>query len=68
MKNLNALDWTAIILVVIGGLNWGLYAFGYNLVDALFGDGTLLARIVYILVALGAVYLAVISPSLAKKT
>jgi len=67
MKNLNALDWVAIILVVVGGLNWGLYAFGYNLVDMLFGSIPVLAQIVYILVALSAIYLIVVASRLAKK-
>ncbi len=46
----------AYILLLIGGLNWGLVgAFDFNLVSFLFGEGTLLARIVYLLVGLSAV-------------
>jgi len=53
----SALDWIALVLVIVGGLNWGLVgAFGFNLVDALFGAGGMLARIVYILVGLSALY------------
>lgn len=45
----------AFLLVIIGGLNWGLVGlFNYNLVEIL-GSG--LARIVYILVGLSAIYL-----------
>lgn len=48
---------TALTLVIIGGLNWGLVGFfDYNLVDALFGQGSALARIIYGLVGLSAVY------------
>lgn len=43
------------ILIVIGGLNWGLVALGYNLVDRLLGAGSNLAMIVYGLVGLSAV-------------
>ena len=45
----------AFILLVIGGLNWLLVAFGYNLVDSLFGMGSTLAQIVYVLVGLSAI-------------
>lgn len=44
------------ILVIIGALNWGLVGlFNFNLVAAIFGDMTILSRIVYILVGLAAV-------------
>lgn len=58
MNKLNALDWIAIILVIIGGLNWGLVGiFGFDLVATIFGAMSVLARIVYILVGLAALYL-----------
>jgi uncharacterized membrane protein YuzA (DUF378 family) len=54
----NAIDWLALVLVIVGGLNWGLVgAFNYNLVDSLFGVESALSRIVYVLVGLSAVYL-----------
>ena len=57
MKNLNALDWLAFVLLVIGGLNWGLVGFfSFDLVSTLFGVMTTLSRIVYSLVGLSAVY------------
>jgi uncharacterized membrane protein YuzA (DUF378 family) len=61
MRRLNALDWIALALLVIGGLNWGLVGlFQYDLVAAIFGgQGALLSRIVYVLVGLSAVYVAV---------
>ena len=47
----------ALVLILIGGLNWGLVGFfDFNLVDALFGEGSALARVVYALVGLAAVY------------
>lgn len=49
----------AFILVIVGGLNWLLVAFNFNLVDAIFGVGSLLAKIVYILVGLSALLLIV---------
>ena len=48
------------ILVLIGALNWGLVgAFGIDLVALIFGDMTLLARIVYILVVISAIIYAI---------
>lgn len=55
---LNTIDWIAYALTIIGGLNWGLVgAFDFNLVAAIFGDQSLLSRVVYILVGLSALYL-----------
>jgi uncharacterized membrane protein YuzA (DUF378 family) len=53
------LDVIAAVLVVIGGLNWGLIGLAdFNLVTFIFGDHVL-TRIIYILVGLAAVYQAV---------
>ena len=44
-----------LILVIIGGLNWGLVGLlNFDLVAFLFGAGSILSRAVYILVAAGA--------------
>lgn len=52
----NALDWIATILVIIGGLNWGLVGlFNFNLVTTIFGT-SMMTTIVYILVGLAAIY------------
>ncbi len=43
----------ALAITIIGAINWGLIGlFDFNLVEFLFGDMTLLSRIVYVLVAL----------------
>jgi uncharacterized protein len=58
MKKMNALDWIALILVIIGGLNWGLVGLlNFDLVAAIFGAMTMIARIVYVLVGLSALYM-----------
>lgn len=49
----------AFILLIIGGLNWGLTAFNYNVVEMILGVGGVATRAVYILVALSAIYLAI---------
>lgn len=56
-SKMNALDWIAMVLLIVGGLNWGLVGmFDFNLVAALFGSQTPLSRIVYVLVGLSALY------------
>ena len=68
MNKLNAFDWFAVILVIVGGLNWGLVGiFKFDLVATIFGDMSGLSRVVYVLVGLAAVYLAAISMKLAKQ-
>ena len=55
MKSLNLI---AQILLIVGGLNWGLVGlFQFDLVAAIFGgQGATLARVVYVLVGAAAVY------------
>lgn len=68
MNKLNGFDWLAVVLVIVGGLNWGLVGiFKFDLVATIFGDMSGLSRVVYALVGLAAVYLAVISTKLAKQ-
>ncbi|HVX92913.1 MAG TPA: DUF378 domain-containing protein [Candidatus Dojkabacteria bacterium] len=57
---MNVWDWIAMILVVVGGLNWGLVGlFNFDLVATVFGDMTMLSRIVYDVVGLAAIYVLV---------
>ena len=61
MLKLNTIGWVALILVIIGALNWGLVGIfdGFNLVSTIFGQMSALSRIVYILVGISALYLLV---------
>lgn len=64
---LNGLDWLAYVLVIVGGLNWGLVGlFDFNLVTELFGVDSTLSRIVFALVGLSAVYLMYTGAKLAQ--
>jgi len=55
--NMSVIDYVAWVLIVVGGLNWGLVgAFDYNLVDSLFGVDSTLATVVYVVVGLAALY------------
>lgn len=56
MKLINLLS---LVLVVVGGLNWGLVGLlNLNLVTTLLGEGSVLTTAVYALVGLSAVYIA----------
>ncbi|CCY24094.1 putative uncharacterized protein [Brachyspira sp. CAG:484] len=53
---MRALKIISYILVIIGALNWGLVGlFNIDLVALIFGEMTILARIVYILVGISAI-------------
>ncbi len=58
---MNAADWVAWVLVLVGGLNWGLVGFfQYDLVASIFGGSdNVVARVVYALVGLAALYIIV---------
>ena len=63
------LDCTALTIAIIGALNWGLIGlFNFNLVSFLFGDMSLLSRIVYILVGLCGLYLVTFYMRLSDRT
>jgi uncharacterized membrane protein YuzA (DUF378 family) len=54
---MKALDIVVTVLLLIGGLNWGLMGFfNFNLVGAIFGEATALSRVIYALVGLSALY------------
>lgn len=54
----NTLELVALVLVVVGGLNWGLVGlFKFDLVEALLGSVPILRDIVYVLVAVAAIYM-----------
>ncbi len=57
MKN-KLLDCTALTLVIVGAINWGLIGFfKFDLVAFLFGSMSILSRIVYALVGICGLYL-----------
>jgi len=57
MKNFDVI---AAILLVVGGINWGLVGFAnIDLVASIFGSGASLSRLVYVLVGLAAIYQAI---------
>lgn len=56
--NSKFLDYTALVLTIVGAVNLGLIGFfRFNLVTFLFGDMTWLSRIIYALVGISGLYL-----------
>ena len=65
---LNAVDILAFVLVIVGGLNWGLVgAFDYNLVDAIFGSGSGISKVIYVLVGVAALYVGYVVIKMSSK-
>ena len=51
------LDKLALILIIVGAINWGLIGIlNFNLVELIFGDMTFLARTVYTLVGISGLW------------
>ena len=63
------LDCLSLTIAIIGAVNWGLIGFfNFNLVAFIFGDMTLMARIIYALVGLCGLYLLTFYPRLKDKS
>lgn len=55
------IDILAAVLLIIGGINWGLVGlFGFDLVLYLFAGVPIVAKVIYILVGLSAIYAIVV--------
>lgn len=60
MNGMNVWDWIALVLVIIGGLNWGLVGlFDFNLVTFLFAGMPAIARVIFVIVGLAAIWMIV---------
>ena len=54
---MKVVDKIALVLIIIGALNWGLIAlFNFDLVATIFGDMTIISRIIYGLVGLSGLW------------
>ena len=54
---MKALDYTVLTIILIGAINWGLIGFfDFDLVSTIFGQMTMLTRIIYALVGIGGLY------------
>ena len=63
MKGLCGVHKVALVLVVVGALNWGLVGFfNYNLVNTLLGSWPTVERVVYVLVGLSGLAVLMVGP------
>lgn len=54
---MKVIDTIALILIIIGAINWGLVGiFNFNLVEAIFGGLSVITRIIYILVGISGLW------------
>ncbi|MCR5791779.1 MAG: DUF378 domain-containing protein [Lachnospiraceae bacterium] len=54
---MKTIDYIALLFVIIGAINWGLIGFfGFDLVRVLFGDMSILSRIIYGIVGICGLY------------
>lgn len=54
---MKVLDTIALILIIVGAINWGLIGFfEFNLVAAIFGTMSVISRIIYALVGISGIY------------
>lgn len=57
VKKMKVIDKIALVLIIIGAINWGLIGlFRFNVVELIFGDMTMLSRIIYTLVGISGLW------------
>ena len=67
-KRMSAAEWIPMLLLAIGGLNWGLIGlFDFNLVARLFGDASAITRVIYVAVGISALYSLYMSARMSRQ-
>jgi uncharacterized membrane protein YuzA (DUF378 family) len=67
-KRMTAADWIPMLLLIIGGINWALVGlFEFDLVAALFGEMSMISRVIYVVVGLSALYSLYLSSKMSSK-
>lgn len=57
MNIMKVIDTIALVLIIIGAINWGLIGlFNFNLVDTIFGTMSVISRIIYTLVGISGLW------------
>lgn len=57
VKKMKAIDWIAIVLLIVGGINWGFVAwFNLDLVQAILGSYPTIVKLIYTTVAVAGIY------------
>ena len=68
-SSLGPVAWLSLVLMIVGSLNWGLVGVAnFDLVAAIFGQGSILSRIVYGLVGLAGLYGIALALRLGRRT
>jgi uncharacterized protein len=63
---MSAVDYIAMVLLIVGGLNWGMVGlFGVDVVASLFGTESAISRVIYTLVGIAALYSIYLSSKMA---
>ncbi len=53
---METLQKVCLVLTIVGAINWGLIGlFDFNLVSTIFGNGSMLEKIIYILVGIAGI-------------
>ena len=56
-EKMKVIDKIALVLIIIGAINWGLIGFfNFNLVAVIFGEMTWISRIIYALVGISGLW------------
>ena len=54
---MKVIDKIALVLIIIGAINWGLIGFfNFNLVAVIFGEMTWISRVIYVLVGISGLW------------
>jgi uncharacterized membrane protein YuzA (DUF378 family) len=68
-SSLGPVAWLSLVLMIVGSVNWGLVGVAnFDLVTAIFGQGSILSRIVYGLVGLAGLYGIALGLRLVRRT
>ncbi|MFL6671953.1 MAG: DUF378 domain-containing protein [Massilia sp.] len=65
---MNAIDYIAMLLLIVGGLNWAMVGlFNIDVIASVFGAGSPGTRLIYILAGAAALYSIYLSTKMASK-
>lgn len=57
MRKFNIIEWVSFVLIIVGAINWGFVGlFGLDIVARIFGDMSMITRVVYDVVGLAGLY------------
>ncbi len=67
-SRISTADWIAMALMIVGGINWGLVGlFNFDLIAFLFGEQSLISRLIYVAVGMAALYALYLGSKMANE-